>query len=301
MACYKQLRAYKSPEGKISWPKLGSKASDHEALFPLRLNCGKCIGCRISNTKDWAVRSMHEAQMHPQNSFLTLTYSDEKLPDDRGLRVDHWQKFAKKVRNHCGPFRFLEVGEYSDAPEFRPHYHALIFGHDWHETRVKLQRKPWETPLFASSILEKLWPHGIHAIGELNYKTAAYVAGYCLKKLSGEYAERQWDRLDTETGEWWQVPPEHALMSRRPGLGTAWFEKYGDDVYPSDEVIVDGKQLRPPAFYDTLLKRKDERMFRELETKRRNSVREHAEDHTDERLKIREEIAERKLHIREKG
>ena len=43
--------------------------------------------------------------------------------------------------------------------------------------------------------------------------------------------------------------PEFALMSRRPGLGTTWFEKFASDAFPSDFLIVDGRKVRPPGFY----------------------------------------------------
>lgn len=298
MACYHQLRAYKTPEGKISWPRIGAKQTEHETAFPLRLKCGQCIGCRLERTRSWAIRAVHEAQMHKRNSFLTLTYAEDQLPENRSLDVEHWQKFAKKVRNHCGPFRFLHSGEYSPAPNFRPHYHALIFGHDWAEERVPLKTNG-NHPLWVSPILARLWPSGHHSIGALTFGSASYVASYCLKKLTGEYAERENERVDAETGEVWDVSPEYATMSRRPGLGKKWFDKYHADVYPSDECIIEGKSLRPPAYYDELLKKTNKDLHTKVETKRRNSVRQNAKNHTDERLEIRKEIAQAKLQLKQ--
>ena len=37
------------------------------------LPCGQCWGCRLQHSREWAVRCMHEAQMHEHNSFITLT------------------------------------------------------------------------------------------------------------------------------------------------------------------------------------------------------------------------------------
>lgn len=320
MPCFQQRQLYRKPGGGVTLT-----ANDGAALmgthFNLKVNCGHCLGCRIQKTAGWAIRSVHEAQMHPKrfdqktqqwvggNSFLTLTYRDEitidkrgqpiGLPNDRGLRIQHWKNFAKKVRNHCGPFRYLHIGEYSPAPEFRPHYHALIFGHDWASERTELKQEPWKSPLFVAPVLTLLWPHGIHSIGELNYKSAAYVAGYALKKLTGKYAERENERVDQDTGEWWEVPPEYATMSRRPGLGSTWFDKYMNDVYPSDECVVDGKELRPPTYYDDLLKRKDPQLHAKVELKRQQHVTQNFQNHTDKQLNIREEIAQAKLQLRQ--
>lgn len=39
-------------------------------------------------------------------------------------------------------------------------------------------------------------------------------------------------------------------MSRRPGIGIPWLEKYGHDTYSKDEVILNGNAMRPPRAYD---------------------------------------------------
>ena len=40
------------------------------------LSCGKCIGCRLEYSRQWAVRMYHESQLHDLNCFLTLTYAE---------------------------------------------------------------------------------------------------------------------------------------------------------------------------------------------------------------------------------
>lgn len=44
-------------------------------------------------------------------------------------------------------------------------------------------------------------------------------------------------------------------MSLKPGIGAHWFLKYHSDVYPRDEVILRGRSLRPPKYYDKLYTR----------------------------------------------
>ena len=39
-------------------------------------------------------------------------------------------------------------------------------------------------------------------------------------------------------------------MSRRPGVGLAWYDKFCSDVYPLDEVIVNGRRCKPPRYFD---------------------------------------------------
>lgn len=62
------------------------------------LPCGRCIGCRLERSRQWATRLMHEAQMHPSASFVTLTYDDPHLPRGASLQLDHLQKFLKRLR-----------------------------------------------------------------------------------------------------------------------------------------------------------------------------------------------------------
>ena len=115
------------------------------------LPCGQCLGCRLKRSQEWATRVVHEAQMHDdQNAFITLTY--QEAPD--GLVKQHFTAFMKKLRKTVYPkkIRFFMCGEYgkvypnndysspSPPPSVlgmvgrtlgRPHYHAIIFGHDF--------------------------------------------------------------------------------------------------------------------------------------------------------------------------
>ena len=39
--------------------------------------CGQCVGCRLERSRQWAIRCMHESQLHEKNCFITLTYAPE--------------------------------------------------------------------------------------------------------------------------------------------------------------------------------------------------------------------------------
>lgn len=261
--------------------------------MPLELACGQCVGCRLERKRWWAIRCVHEAKMHERSCFLTLTYDNEHLPEDHSLDVSHWQKFAKRLRKKLGPFRFMHCGEYGDETH-RPHYHALIFGHDFSEDSVPLRTNNAQ-PLRASATLQELWPHGFASIGQVTFDSAAYVASYCTKKKTGEQSESEYERLDPETGEVWSVKPEYATMSRRPGLGTSFFEKYCSDIYPDNFVEINGQKFKPPAFYDELLKKRNPELAQKMKEQRRKTVRDQADNHTPERLAVREKVAKARL------
>lgn len=290
MGCNAPLTAYKTPDGAITF---NNKLGYYDR--PLKLACGQCRGCRLRRTRDWAIRAIHESQMHKRSSFITLTYRDEDLPEDHGLVLKHWQNFAKKLRRQDGPFRFLHCGEYGDQ-SFRPHYHALIFGHNFHEDRVPINNNSGH-PLYASSSLALLWPWGFSSIGEVAFDSAAYVASYVFKKKNGEQAEKINERLDITTGELWSVPSPYATMSRRPGLGTSWFHKYKGDLYPHDFAVAKGQKFRPPKFYDQLLQKEDPKMWEEIQNRRRHHVRSNPTELEPQKLDIKEETLRRKHEL----
>lgn len=290
MACYRPLQAYSRPGGGVAF---NTKEGYRDR--PLKIKCGQCIGCRLDRTRGWAIRAVHEAQMHEKNSFLTLTYDTENLPEDHGLNVKHWQKFARRVRKKIGPFRFLHCGEYGDQT-LRPHYHACIFGQDFREDSIQLTtNNTGDYPLRISERLRDLWPLGFHTIGELTFDSAAYVASYALKKATGAIAEERYERVDPETGECWKVKPDYATMSLKPGLGKTWWDKYKGDIYPEDVCVLKGTKFRPPEYYDKLLEKTDPKMHKKMIEKRRKQVRKKPEELTEKRLEIRETVTWAKL------
>lgn len=272
MACVKPLKAYRGPNGKITFKM---KEGWHD-LPSVNVACRRCISCRLAKSKEWALRAMHEAQMHERNCFITLTYNDSNLPKDMGLDVKHWQLFAKRLREKCGPFRFIHCGEYgSEENTLRPHFHALIFGLDFHEDKTPWSIEKGHT-LYRSKTLESVWTKGFSTIGPVTYESANYVARYTLKKVTGDLAHEHYSRVNEKTGETWEVKPEYITMSRRPGLGAKWYEKFKDDVHPSDFCIANGKKQKPPGYYDLLLERENPKLLETLKKKRREFAKTHS-------------------------
>lgn len=93
MPCYRPLARLES--GKFTSYDVTFHASrDGVQCLP----CGRCIGCRLEQSRQWATRIMHEAQLHEHNSFVTLSYDDAHLPDGASLVLEHQQKFLKRLR-----------------------------------------------------------------------------------------------------------------------------------------------------------------------------------------------------------
>lgn len=87
-------------------------------------------------------------------------------------------------------------------------------------------------------------------ISPVTQASAAYVAGYVQKKVRLADAPDTWSRVNPLTGEIIQIQPCFARMSLRPAIGKRWIEKFWQDVYPSDEVIIQGRKYPPPRYYD---------------------------------------------------
>lgn len=180
--------------------------------------CGQCLFCRINRRRIWAHRMTLEAAMHKENAFVTLTYAPEHEPKDRSLVPSHVQAFIKAMRQALLParVRFYAVGEYGDQSG-RPHYHLAMFGMRscvYGRTRRPRRGQPF-TCCSECDRVHKFWGKGMVHLDELNLVTAGYVASYVTKKMTSKEDKRLKGRH-----------PEFARMSKKPGLGYGYLEKY---------------------------------------------------------------------------
>lgn len=255
---------------------------------PMLLPCGQCIGCRLERSRQWAARCVHEASLHEENCFITLTYNEAELPSDGSLSKRHFQLFMKRLRKKFGHgIRYFQCGEYGPV-NHRPHYHACLFNFDFPD------KKPWKERdgivLHTSKVLEDLWSLGFCSTGALTYQSAAYVARYILKKVTGKNAPDHYEWTDAETGEIHQREPEYVSMSRRPGIARDWIATYREDVYPGDFVVIDTKKIKVPKYYDKIQEEENPGEYRKTRAKRIAGARKFAENNTPERLKTREKV-----------
>lgn len=291
MACFKPLKAYQCFDKSIVF----TEARKHDIVRSLELPCGQCVGCRLERSRQWAIRCMHEASLYKDNCFITLTYDEEHLPEDYSLHYDDFQRFMKRVRKrYTGKkIRFYMAGEYGENFG-RPHFHACIFNLDF-EDKYLWQKTDSGSKIYRSKILEELWPFGYSSIGEVNFQSAAYVARYIMKKVTGDMAEQHYEEVNFTTGEIIQRKPEFNKMSLKPGIGYGWYEKFKDDVYPHDYVIVNGKKCKPPKFYDKKYADDYPYEFDQLQWDREKSAKAQVFDNTPERLLVKEEVLKAKL------
>lgn len=202
--------------------------------------CGQCMPCRINKRTEWHTKLMLEWQTWKQGAFITLTYSNEYLPEKehfKGGSLDKkdFQKFMKRFRKYYqekygkNKIRYFGVGEYGERFK-RAHYHILMFNVD---------------PIWTEKIVQKAWKFGITQTDLLNQNRIKYTIGYTIKKET--------NIKDFPDGR----VPEFSLMSKNPGMGWYALPKFAEvlkkrDLYPSRSlngyhkwlIEKDGKELK---------------------------------------------------------
>lgn len=272
--CHYPLTGYRSRTVEESGKRrIVFKAKDGYEDMVVKVPCGRCLGCRLEYARQWAVRCVHEAQCHEENSFLTLTYNDQNLPEDRCVHKRDLQLFFKRLRKELGiKVRYYACGEYGEEKK-RPHYHVLLFGYDFPDKLPWMRTK--ESLLYRSAQLEKVWTDGYALIGDVTYESAAYVARYVVKKWKGETDNdeyrRKYEYIDPVTGEIKMLTPEFCLMSRREGIGAEWYRRYKGDT-EKDFVTINGRKQKLPEFYDRLLEKENPTELEKRKAKRRNAI-----------------------------
>lgn len=263
MSCYSPLQAYRTRDESTSPPTYSvTFLPTHPlAIQPLSLPCGRCVGCRLEYSRQWALRCVHEAQLHTDNCFITLTFDNEHLHQNVTLVKKDFQDFMKRLRDRIYPqkVRYFHCGEYGEKYS-RPHHHALLFGYDFPDKEhIKTVRG---NRYFTSRLLSDLWPFGFNVIGDATIEAAAYVARYVVKKIRGSQKDEYYSGR----------VPEYVSMSRRPGIGLPWIKKYHSDVYPSDFIIHENKRLRPSRYYDKFYEKTFPSEFEKIKMEREESA-----------------------------
>lgn len=232
------------------------------------------------------MRNLHEASLHKHNLFGTFTLSDENIPEGGSLDHRQWQLFVKRLRKKTGGnIAYYMGGEYGrtnpktgikDGGFYRPHYHAIIFNLWPEDTKYWTTRNGYKN--YKSAELEKVWGLGQTEFGQVTFESAAYVTGYT-QHLNGKEKAKYGDRL-----------PEYNKMSLNPAIGKRWLEKYKTDVFPHDYVVINGKETKPPRYYDELFKRNNPDAWRKIALNRELDAQERAHDNTPDRLAAKEQV-----------
>lgn len=304
MACYYPIPAWRGERLDSGKRRiLFAKSKDHVPGSEFQIPCGQCIGCRLERSRQWAMRCVHEASLYQENCFLTLTYDDEHLPEDLSLSVRDYQLFMKKLRKAYpeSKIRFFQCGEYGETYG-RPHYHACLFNFDFPDKELWSIRG--ETHLYISKALNQIWGKGYCVIGEVTFDSAAYVARYIMKKITGKNSDEHYQGKK----------PEYTTMSRKPGIGKGWYEKFKTDVYPHDYTIINERKVRPPRYYNAQYELEAPDSYEEIKQKRKSKIKhdhtklqilmgytDRIEDSSPERLQVKEACKKAKLKNLSRG
>lgn len=251
--------------------------------------CGKCIGCRLDYSREWANRGYLEAKEYENNWFVTITYDDKHLPkpdeiiDNNGISwtndgsweggtlvPSHLTQFIKNVRqimkrdyNQDG-IRFMACGEYGDEGA-RPHYHIIFYNLNLPTEDLYNPRIINKEFYYQSKIIERAWDKGISNVSEATWNTIAYTARYITKKINGEGS----DELYHSHGKF----KEFMRVSRMPGIGEGYYEKHKDEIYTTDSILIKNKtgsiHVKPPSYYDKKFEKENPKRWREIQKQRR--------------------------------
>lgn len=315
-------RSGRSPNGK--WPIVFKRDAGFTDLS-LKVPCGGCLGCKLERSQVWAQRCIHEASLHPNNCFITLTYNNENLPENGSINIKHPQKFMKDLRKKYvkkNPYnlklapqthaywqfkygiRFYLCGEYGDKNR-RPHYHLILFNHVFKDQIF------WQNsngiPLYRSKELESIWQNGFSSIGEVTHQSAAYVARYILKKITGDCLEnpankfyRHYEQINKTTGLITDLKPEFTNMSRKPGIGRNWYIKNKKDIYNNDTLYIKNRKgkivpAKIPKYYDDIYDIEYPEEMARIKAKRKQKGIEKSQ--TPYQLAVSEEIKKSKVQL----
>lgn len=234
---------------------------------------------------------MHEAELHEENSFCTLTYAADSLPGPSLVYRD-FQLFMKRLRRWWAkPLLFYMCGEYGETYQ-RPHFHVLLFGCSFPD-RLHLRGKG-ALQEFTSVKLEELWGKGACCIGQVTFESAAYVARYMI-------VDTQRFVIDQD-GVFTELRGEFTKMSLRPPIAKAWLDKFGgSDVFPSGEVVVRGHLSKAPRYYDKRHELVDPVSFERVRRARMREADKRFDEGSRSRLLVREAVAQAGLALKRRS
>nr|UQB76417.1 replication associated protein [Flumine microvirus 28] len=167
----------------------------------------------------------------------------------------------------------------------RPHFHFCLFNCHFPDRVFEGGRDGFR--YYSSKCLSSLWEYGFSSVCDFSFETAAYVARYCTKKISGEKAVKHYRG---------RLPEFPIYPTRGGGLGKPWFEKYGEtDVIPTDSCIARYVKCGVPEYYDRLRGRFDPDGLAEAKKIRSERAKLHVDDNTYARLQDKERCMNSKI------
>lgn len=258
-----------------------------------RIPCGKCIGCRLDYSREWANRGYLEALQYEQNWFITLTYDEDHIyvpefvetdegiafteeeyddewagclvPKDLELFLKNLRQIMKREYDQEG-IRYMACGEYGSELR-RPHYHLIVFNLNLpSETFYEPHIKPSKGVMYKNTIIDRAWgKKGICEVEEANWENIAYTARYITKKQKGKESST----IYAIQGE----IPEFFRVSNRPGIAWQYYEDHKQKIYETDQIMIVKKKgveyIKPPRYFDRLLEKENPDLMKKVKQKRK--------------------------------
>lgn len=223
----------------IKDPRFVNAKPNAQLLVP----CKGCIACRINKTSEWQMRILMELQSWKDARFITLDYKPGLTPPNKSLEPYVLSDFFKALRQNLNgrPIKYFACGEYGNrkpikgavegSPEWeqgeRPHYHAIVFGLTSSLEDRKAVFDAWkredEWKWFG-----KTWQD---VCGTVTPDSAAYVAGYCQKKLTGKLGEQEYKATN-------RLPP---FQHQSKAIGEQYFLEHMEQYVRDGFIYFRGK------------------------------------------------------------
>lgn len=248
MPCFYPLEAYANPSGGRV---LFSRPPGHSGRVQ-HIKCGQCMGCRRDDQIEWSVRCFHESVLWKESWFLTFTYDDEHLPSSGSVSKREVQTLFKRLAKAAKAAGLLEgsgLRRFGNAEygtqTLRAHYHAIVFGLALNDLKRWKKNERGEQ-MWTSAFLERAWGKGRVVVGQVTPDSVAYVAGYTVRDKEAKRVP--YGVLEPHTGEIVERVPPFRYMSRRPGVGSAFLDKFLPQ-FQHDYCVLNGRKVPTPQYY----------------------------------------------------
>lgn len=250
--CTKETTAYQNPDG--GRPIFGWEG-EKQGLPIIKLPCGKCPECCKDYYTQWATRGSKELYQWDSSVFITLTYAEENLPNDKSLKKKDVQDFLKRLKkticsNKRNPIRQIYCGEYGTRT-LRPHYHCIIFNLDFIDKK-RHYISDGGHQVFTSKQLSSLWQKGNAEFGFATPGSIAYLFKYILKKKTRKEKSKPLT-LEHPDGSY-EVEHEFIEASRNPGIGAYMRDS---ESLKKGFLTVNGVKTKLPKYYQEHIRKTD--------------------------------------------
>lgn len=212
-------------------------AFGHIIEFP----CGVCENCKRDRISILEQRAKFEWRNNKYCAFIDLTYDNNHLEYNFGDNGEHilptvskksFHKYIDNLRHYLknhnikncnSKFSWLGCSEYGDST-FRPHYHIILFGVDFHS---------------GYKFLNKLWKNGYVDVKPVYNGAIRYVLDYLEKQQKGENNDRMYfDRGINQP-----------FVSWSKGFGSGFYKEHADEIAETGCIQIAGCRIPVPSYY----------------------------------------------------